>query len=101
MTKSQAEEIETRIEELNNLYSPIELTFKMGESVHPYVDDEWFVTIVCNYTKNDWMVFYGMNHNYTQVIDKLDGYQFAMEAMQAYQEEYGNIKFSHSDLPLG
>jgi hypothetical protein len=101
MTKSQAEEIKTRVEELNTLYSPIELTFKMGESVHPYVDDEWFITIVCNYTKNDWMVFYGMNHNYTQVIDKLSGFQFAMEAMQAYQEEYGDLKFSHSDLPLG
>jgi hypothetical protein len=101
MTKSQAEAIKTRVEELNTLYSPIELTFKMGESVHPYVDDEWFVTIVCNYTKNDWMVFYGMNHNYAQVIDKLAGFQFALEAVQAYQEEYGDLKFSHSDLPLG
>jgi hypothetical protein len=24
-----------------------------------------------------------------------------LEAVQAYQEEYGNLKFSHSDLPLG
>ena len=101
MTKSQAEEIKTRIEVFNTLYSPIELTFKMGESVHPYVDDEWFVTIVCNYTENDWIVFYGMNHNYSQVIDKLDGFQFAMEAILAYQEEYGNLKFSQSDAPLG
>ena len=95
MTKLQAEEIKTRIEVFNTLYSPIELTFKMGESIHPYVDDEWFITIVCNYTENDWMTFYGMNHNYAQVIDKLDGYQFAMEAILAYQEEYGNIKIQN------
>ena len=95
MTKLQAEEIKTRVEVFNTLYSPIELTFKMGESIHPYVDDEWFITIVCNYATNDWMTFYGMNHNYAQVIDKLDGYQFAMEAILAYQEEYGNIKIQN------
>jgi hypothetical protein len=27
--------------------------------------------------------------------------QFGFEAVQAYQEEYGNLKFSQSDVPLG
>jgi hypothetical protein len=47
------------------------------------------------------MEFYGINHIYAQVMDKLSGFQFAMEAMQAYQEENGDLKFSHSDVPLG
>jgi hypothetical protein len=101
MTTSQAEEIKTRVEELNKLYSPIKLTFQMVESKHPYDDDNWFVTIVYNYTENEWMTFYGLNHSYNQVMDKLNGYQFALEAVQAHQEEYGDLKFSHSDVPLG
>jgi hypothetical protein len=28
------------------------------------------------------------------VSDKLKGYQFALEAVQAYQEEYGNLKLA-------
>jgi len=101
MTTLQAEEIKTRVEELNKIYSPIKLTFQMVESKHPYDDDNWFVTIVYNYTENEWMTFYGLNHSYNQVMDKLNGYQFALEAVQAYQEEHGDLKFSHSDLPLG
>jgi hypothetical protein len=27
--------------------------------------------------------------------------EWGFEAVQAYQEEYGNLKFSQSDLPLG
>jgi hypothetical protein len=63
--------------------------------------DNFAVTITFNYTENEWMEFYGINHIYAQVMDKLNGYQFALEAIQAYQEEYGNLKFSQSDLPLG
>jgi len=47
------------------------------------------------------MEFYGINHIYAQVMDKLSGYQFGMEAILAYQEEHGNLKFSQSDVPLG
>jgi hypothetical protein len=34
-------------------------------------------------------------------MDKLSGFQFGLEAVEAFQEEHGNIKFSQSDLPLG
>jgi hypothetical protein len=47
------------------------------------------------------MEFYGINHIYAQVMDKLSGFQFGLEAVEAYQEENGNLKFSHSDVPLG
>jgi hypothetical protein len=94
MTKAHAEEIKTRVEELNKLYSPIELTFQMAESKHPYDDDNWFVTIVFNYTENEWMTFYGLNHSYIQVMDKLNGYQFALEAVKAYQEEHGSLNLA-------
>jgi hypothetical protein len=47
------------------------------------------------------MEFYGINHIYAQVMDKLSGFQFGLEAVEAYQEEYGDLKFSHSDVPLG
>jgi hypothetical protein len=42
-----------------------------------------------------------MTHSYADVMDKLSGVVFGFEAVQAYQEEYGNLKFSQSDLPLG
>jgi hypothetical protein len=47
------------------------------------------------------MTFAGLGFNCNQILDKLSGFQFAMEAVEAYQEEYGNLKFSQSDLPLG
>jgi hypothetical protein len=93
MTKSQAEEIKTRVEELNKLYSPIKLTFQMLESKHPYDDDNWFVTIVYNYTPEEWMEFVTIGFNYNQVCDKLFGFGFGLESVKMYQEEYGNLKF--------
>ena len=93
MTKVQAEEIKSRIEYINKKYAPFKLTFQMYPSLHPYDDDNYFVTIVYNYTENEWMTFFGMNHSYLQAMDKLAGLEFGLEAVQAYQEEYGNLKF--------
>ena len=101
MTKEQAEEIKTRIEDINKRSAPIKLNFKMYPSLHPYDDDNWFVTIVYNYTENEWFALFSMNHSYAQVMEKLNGVEWGFEAVQAYQEEYGNLKFSQSDLPLG
>jgi hypothetical protein len=96
MTLEQANKIRDRVDELNKLY-PIKLRFQMFSTSL----DNFAVTITFNYTENEWMEFYGINHIYAQVMDKLSGFQFGLEAVEAYQEEYGNIKFSHSDLPLG
>jgi hypothetical protein len=43
------------------------------------------------------MTFAGLGFNYNQILDKLSGFQFGMEAFKAYQEEYGDLKFSHSE----
>ena len=56
MTKHQAEEIQSRIEFMNRHYAPIKLTFKMHPSEHRNDEGNWFVSIVYNYTENDWMV---------------------------------------------
>ena len=96
MTLEQANKIRDRVDDLNKLY-PIKLRYQMFCTSL----DNFAVTITFNYTENEWMEFYGINHIYAQVMDKLSGYQFGMEAILAYQEEYGNIKFSQSDLPLG
>ena len=101
MTKAQAEEIQSRIEDINKRYAPIKLNFKMYPSEHRHDDGNWFVTIVYNYTENEWFTLFGMNHSYAQVMDKLNGVEWGFEAVQAYQEEYGNLKFSQSELPLG
>jgi hypothetical protein len=101
MTKEQAEEIKTRIEYMNRHYAPIKLNFKMYQSERPNDDDNWFVTIVYNYTENEWMALFGMCYNYAEVMSNLSGLAFGFEAVQAYQEENGNLKFSQSDLPLG
>ena len=101
MTITEAEEIQSRIEFMNRHYAPIKLTFKMHPSEHLHDDGNWFVSVVYNYTDNEWLSLFGMNHSYAQVMDKLNGVEWGFEAVQAYQEEYGNIKFSQSDLPLG
>jgi hypothetical protein len=96
MTLTQANKIKDRVDELNKLY-PIKLRYQMICTSL----DNFAVTITFNYTENEWMEFYGINHIYAQVMDKLSGYQFGMEAILAYQEEHGNLKFSQSDVPLG
>lgn len=100
MTKVQAEEIKTRIEYINRHYAPIKLNFKMYQSERPNDDGNWFVSIVYNYTENEWIALFGMTHSYADVMDKLSGVAFDLEAVEAYQEENGNLKFSHSDVPL-
>ena len=101
MTKTEAEAIKTRIEYMNRHYAPIKLTFKMHPSEHRHDEGNWFVSIVYNYTENEWLALFGMNHSYAQVMDKLNGVEWGFEAVQAYQEEHGNLKFSQSDAPLG
>jgi hypothetical protein len=96
MTLKQANKIKEKVDELNKLYS-IKLRYQM---LHASVLN-CAVTITYNYTENEWMTFAGLGFNYNQILDKLSGFQFAIEALKAYQEEYGDLKFSHSDLPLG
>ena len=101
MTKEQAEKIQSRIEYMNRHYAPIKFTFKMHPSERRNDEGNWFVSIVYNYTENDWMALFGMCYSYHDVMDKLSGVEFGFEAVQAYQEEHGNIKFAQSELPLG
>jgi hypothetical protein len=101
MTQTEAEDIKTQIEELNKRFAPIKLRFDMCRNNYDTSDDNWFVTIVYNYTDCEWMEFVSLGFNYNQIMDKLSGLQFGFEAVQAYQEEYGNLKFAQSDVPLG
>jgi hypothetical protein len=96
MTLEQANKIRDRVDELNKLY-PIKLRYQMICTSL----DNFAVTITFNYTENEWMEFYSINHIYAQVMDKLSGFQFGLEAVEAYQEENGNLKFSQSDATLG
>jgi len=96
MTLEQANKIRDRVDELNKLY-PIKLRYQMICTSL----DIFSVTITYNYTPDDFMTFASLDSSYNQINDRLNGYQFGIEAVQAYQEEHGNLKFSHSDLPLG
>ena len=89
MTLEQANKIKDRVEELNKLYAPITLRFQMFSTS----ENNWAVTITYNYTENEWMTFVGLGFNCNKILDKLSGFQFAMEAVEAYQEEYGTLKF--------
>jgi hypothetical protein len=93
MTKEQARVIKSRIEELNILYAPITLHFDMYRNPKEDHEDNWFVTIIYHVVPDDWFTFVSLGFNYNMVSDKLKGYQFALEAVQAYQEEHGNLKF--------
>ena len=101
MTITEAEAIKTRIEYMNRHYAPIKLTFNMHPSERRNDEGNWFVSIVYNYTENEWMALFGLCYSYHDVMDKLSGVEFGFEAVQAYQEEHGNLKFSQSDAPLG
>jgi hypothetical protein len=97
MTLAQANKIKSKVEAFNELYAPITLRFQMFSTS----ENNWAVTIVFNYTPEEWMTFVSLDSNYNHVNDRLSGFQFGLEAVEAYQEEHGNLKFSHSDLPLG
>ena len=97
MTEAQANKIKIKVEVFNELYAPITLRFQMFSTS----ENNWAVTITYNYTENEWMTFASLDSSYNQINDKLSGFQFGIEAVEAYQEENGNLKFSHSDLPLG
>jgi hypothetical protein len=97
MTQAQAEKIKIKVEVFNELYAPITLRFQMFNTT----ENNLAVTIVFNYTPEEWMTFVSLDSNYNHVNDRLSGFQFGLEAVEAYQEEHGNLKFSHSDLPLG
>jgi hypothetical protein len=47
------------------------------------------------------MALFGMCYSYSEVMDKLNGVEWGFEAVQAYQEEHGKLKFSLSELPFG
>lgn len=102
MTQTEAEEIKIQIEEFNKSFAPVELRFDMYRNdKYDSSEDNWWVTIVYNYTPEEWMEFVTIGFNYNQVCDKLFGFGFGLESVKMYQEEYGNLKFSQSDLPLG
>jgi hypothetical protein len=97
MTQIEAERIKTKVEELNKRFAPVQLSFDMfRNNKYDSSEDNWFVTIVYNYTENEWMEFVSLGFNYHQVSDKLFGFAFALEAVLAYQEENGNLKFPQS-----
>ena len=97
MTQAQAEKLKSKVEAFNELYAPITLRFQMLNTS----GNNWGVTIVYNYTPDDWMPLSNLSSNYNEMNDKLSGLAFGFEAVQAYQEEYGNLKFSQSEVPLG
>jgi len=97
MTLTQANKIKSKVEAFDELYAPITLRFQMFSTS----ENNWAVSITYNYTPDDFMTFASLDSNYNQINDKLSGFQFAIEAMKAHQEEYSDLKFSHSDLPLG
>ena len=97
MTEAQANKIKIKVEVFNELYAPITLRFQMFSTS----ETNWAVSITYNYTPDDFMTFASLDSSYNQINDKLSGFQFGIEAVEAYQEENGNLKFSQSDAPLG
>ena len=90
MTQTDANKIRDRVDELNKLY-PIKLRYQFIETGALM----GAVTIVYNYTPDEWMEFCSFEFNCNKILDKLSGFQFAMEAILAYQEECGNIKIQN------
>ena len=94
MTQTEAEDIKKQIEGLNKRFNPIKLSFEIyRNNKYNSTEDNWFITIVYNYTADEWMEFISLGFNYNEVCEKLFGFGFGLEAVKAYQEEHGNLKF--------
>jgi len=94
MTQEQAQTLKNKVEELNKLYAPMVLHFDMYRNPKEDHDDNWFVTIVYHVTPDDWFTFVSLGFDYQAVSNKLNGYQFALEAVKAHQDEYGNLNLA-------
>jgi hypothetical protein len=94
MTKSEAEHIKNEIEKLNKFYFPMTLHFDMYRNPKEDHDDNWFVTIIYHVVPEEWMTFTSLGFNYSVVLDKLSGWQFALEAVKAHQDEHGNLNLA-------
>ena len=94
MTQTEAEDIKKQIEGLNKRFAPIKLNFEIyRNNKYNSSEDNWFVTIVYNYTADEWMDFVSLGFNYNEVCEKPFGLGFGLESVKAYQEEHGNLKF--------
>jgi len=94
MTESQTRIIKEKIEEINNLYSPIVLHFDAAYIKKVEQEDNWFVTIIHLITEEDWIQFTSLEFNYHTVIDKLNGWADALEATKEYINIYGTLKIN-------
>jgi len=94
MTKSEAEHIKNEIEKLNKFYFPMTLHFDMYRNPKEDHDDNWFVTIIYHVLPEEWITFTSLGFNYSVVLDKLSGWQFALEAVKAHQDEHGNLNLA-------
>ena len=96
MTLEQAYKIKEKVENINQ-YSPLTLRIQLNDRTEISRENSYSVAITYNYTPDEWMCFTSWCFNYDHINDKLSGFQFAIEAFKAYQEEHGNLKFSHSE----
>ena len=94
MTKEQAQTLKNKVEELNKLYAPMVLFFDMFRNPKEDHDNNWFVTIIYHVVPEEWMTFVSLGFNYSAVLDKLSGWQFALEAVKAHQDEHGNLNLA-------
>ena len=94
MTEFQTRIIKDKVEEINNLYSPITLHFDAACIRKVEQEDNWFVTIIHLITEEDWIQFTSLEYNYHTVIDKLKGWADALEATKEYINIHGSLKIN-------
>jgi len=94
MTEFQTRIIKDKVEEINNLYSPITLHFDAAYIKKVEQEDNWFVTIIHLITEEDWIQFASLEYNYHTVIDKLKGWADALEATKEYINIHGSLKIN-------
>lgn len=94
MTEFQTKIIKDKVEEINNLYSPITLHFDAAYIKKVEQEDNWFVTIIHLITEEDWIEFCTLEFNYHTAIDKLKGWADALEATKEYINIHGSLKIN-------
>ena len=94
MTEFQTKIIQQKIEEINNLYSPLLLHFDAACIRKEEQEDSWFVTIIHLITEEDWLEFCSLEFNYHTAIDKLKGWADALEATKEYINIHGSLKIN-------
>ena len=90
MTKEEAQKIYSLVEQLNKKYNPIELKCNIGSG---NTEEFWYATIICDLSDDINLDLASLKFNYHAVMDRLAGWNTALEAVKQFKHTNGSLYF--------